>query len=127
MSRAEIAWKLSPSVVKVVAPIRKNLGEAGYSEDKRAFQDFMCGYFNADDGCTTEQGSSISPVVHPTKAGWKCLKVRWAFPGAGKSGGLRLAVAVHCDEKRVNLVGAWIRKDEPAAAAFDSAFLNPSV
>ncbi len=122
----EITWKLSPEVVKGVAPIRKTLGEDGYANDKRAFQIFMCNYFNGDHGgCSREQGNSIRPVAYPTEAGWKCLKVRWAYPGSGRSGGLRLAVAVRCDELKVNLVGVWVRSTDPGAAEFAKAFKNP--
>ncbi|HEX4382081.1 MAG TPA: hypothetical protein VH083_04005 [Myxococcales bacterium] len=70
-----------------------------------------------------KQGSSISPMKSSaTAAGGKRLKVRWAMPGSGKSGGLRLAVAVYCKEKHVKIAGAWLRTDNPSDDAFDAAF-----
>jgi len=39
--------------------------------------------------------------MHYKPEGGKVLKVRWALPGSGKSGSLRLVVVACCDEKRV--------------------------
>jgi hypothetical protein len=125
VTRAQIAWKLSADVVAFVGPIRVKLGEEAYHQDKRSLQDFLSAYFSANGGCTREQGGSISPLGCPTKPGWKCLKVRWAPPGTGKSGGVRLAVAVHCTDRRVNVVGAWMRRDAPNDAEFAAALEDP--
>jgi hypothetical protein len=56
-----------------------------------------------------------------TELGGKCLKVRWGVPGCGKSGGLRLAVVVYCDQKRVKLAGAWNRSSDPSDSDFEEA------
>jgi hypothetical protein len=125
VTRDEITWKLSPQVVRKVAPIRTQLGEDGYKEDKHAFQDFLCGYFSSDNKCTKEQGKGISPLGCPTKAAWKCLKVRWSSIGMGKSSGLRIAVAVHCKDKRVNLLRAWDRNENPSDEDFATALKDP--
>lgn len=117
-----ITWELRRNAAGVVDKVRRLLGEENYEEDKRALRGFLCNYFSAgDNGCSEKQGKSISPLGGgPT--GWKRLKVRWAWPGSGKSKGLRLAVAVHCAERRVVLVQGWIRRDDPAEGEFSTAF-----
>ena len=127
VARHEVTWKLSPKVLATVAPIRKQMGESEYKEDREAFQDYLCGYFSSDNGCTKELGRGISPTGCPTKAGWKCLKVRWSSPGTGKSGGLRLAVTVNCKEKLVNVLRAWNRDENPANEDFEAVFKDPEL
>ena len=83
------------------------------------FQDFMCAYFNMGD-CSKEQGDAISPLGGAPD-GWKAFKVRWGYPGCGKSGGVRLAVIVNCADLRVKLVGAWWRADNPGESDFKAA------
>ena len=46
--------------------------------------------------------------------GGKALKVRWAYPGCGESGSLRLVVVAYCDERRVHIAQAFDRRDNPA-------------
>jgi hypothetical protein len=82
-----------------------------YEQDKQALQEFLCGYFSTGD-CRNAQGSSISPMKASPKGG-KVLKVRWAYPGCGKSGSLRLVVVAYCDEKRVHIAQAFARRDDP--------------
>jgi len=125
VTRVEITWKLSPDVVALVGPIRDKLGEEAYHQDKRSLQEHLSAYFTAEKGCTREQGDSISPIGCPSKPGWKCLKVRWAPPGTGRSGGLRLAVAVHCTDRRVHVLGAWMRRDAPGDAEFAAVLRDP--
>lgn len=57
-------------------------------------------------------GKSISPMK-ATPRGGKVLKVRWAYPGCGKSGSLRLIVVAYCREKRVHIAQALDRRDDP--------------
>ncbi len=46
--------------------------------------------------------------------GGKVLKVRWAYPGCGKSGSLRLVVVAYCEEKRVHIAQAFDRRENPS-------------
>ncbi len=80
-----------------------------YGEQKQALKEFLCSYFSATT-CDRQQGNSISPVA-ATGAGGKVLKVRWGLPGQGKSGGLRLVIVAYCDERRVVIAQASLRKD----------------
>ena len=112
-------WEVCMPARPVIRAVRDLLGESGYVLDKQAFQDFMCAYFNAGD-CSKEQGAAISPVGGaPT--GWKAFKVRWGYPGCGKSGGIRMAVVVNCERRHVKVAGAWWRSDDPTEAAFAKA------
>ncbi|MCB9872264.1 MAG: hypothetical protein H6837_20585 [Planctomycetes bacterium] len=52
----------------------------------------------------------------------KGLKVRFGYPGCGKSGGLRLAVLAYCSDHLVKIAGAWIRREDPDDDDLDDAF-----
>lgn len=80
----------------------------------------MSGYFSGDEGCTTRQGKTISPLG-ATSDGGKLLKVRWMMPGCGKSGGLRFAFVAYCERRTVVLCRGWVRKEDPDDADFETA------
>ena len=82
-----------------------------YAQDKQALKEFLCGYFSSGD-CRNAQGNSISPLK-ATPLGGKVLKVRWAYPGCGKSGSLRLIVVAYCEQKRVHIAQAFDRRQDP--------------
>jgi len=94
--------------------LRQKMTDDEYEQDKQALKEFLCGYFSTGD-CRSAQGSSICPVK-ATPRGGKVLKVRWAYPGCGKSGSLRLVVVAYCDEKRVVIAQAFARRDDPTDA-----------
>jgi hypothetical protein len=108
---AEVTWELSAAALKAVAPIRKQLGDNGYEKDKQALRTTLCEYFSSSTDCVSK-GLNISPIGKTPRSG-KVLKARWAFPGCGKSGGLRLCVVAYCGDKRVRVASAVRRKDEP--------------
>ncbi len=123
MKPSDITWEVLEAAWPEIERLRRQMTVEAYEEDKRRLQAYLCNYFNSDDGrgCDAKQGKAISPVGFATGEGGKCLKVRWALPGHGKSGGLRLAVVAYCDDKRVKLAGAWLRRDDPADADFAAA------
>jgi len=82
---------------------------------------FLCDYFTSKDACHVKQGTSISPVRCEVQQA-KGLKVRFGFPGCGKSGGLRLAVLAFCETKQVKIAGAWLRREDPDAEDLHDAF-----
>jgi len=84
-------------------------------------REFLCDYFSAHDSCIEKQGKSISPVKCGIPKA-KGLKVRFGYPGCGKSGGLRLAVLAYCENKHVRIAGAWERKEDPGSDDLDRAF-----
>lgn len=96
---------------KLLFELREQMTPEQYDQDKRALQEFLCGYFSSGE-CTNALGDSISPLKATPKGG-KVLKVRWALPGTGKSGSLRLVVVAYCDEKRVHIAQAFRRSDNP--------------
>ena len=62
--------------------------EEEFKATREALKKYLCHYFS--NGTCNTAGSGISPMGATPKGG-KILKVRWAMPGCGKSGGLRLA------------------------------------
>jgi hypothetical protein len=89
---------------------------AEFQSSKESLKKFLCSYFT-NGNCTEAQGNSIR-CIGATHGGGKILKVRWAVPGCGKSGGLRLSVVVYCEKRRVVIAEAFIRKDDPADREF---------
>ena len=119
--RGEIEWWVLPKAATVFAELRAAMGSEAYEQDKARLQDFLCAYFSVGT-CTDRQGNSIAPMRSTaTGKGGKCLKVRWATPGSGKSGGLRLAVVAYCDRKLVKVAGAWHRRENPSDDDFFTA------
>lgn len=107
----EITWQIGKKS-KGISAYRKAVGELEYEAQKKSLRDFLCAYFDSDH-CDNKLGDSVSPLG-ASKAGAKVLKVRWLFPGSGKSGGLRLAVMVFCKQRRVVIAEAWVRKINPS-------------
>jgi hypothetical protein len=103
-------WQLGGKAT-LLFELRQQMSPEDYEADKRALQEFLCGYFSAGD-CCNAQGSSICPVK-ATPRGGKVLKVRWAYPGCGKSGSMRLVVVAYCEEKRVVIAQAFDRRQNP--------------
>jgi hypothetical protein len=120
IQRAEIEWRVLPKARSLLSDLRSAMGKQ-YEEEKARLQDFLCAYFSQGT-CTDRQGNSIAPIKSSlTAKGGKVLKVRWATPGSGKSGGLRLAVIVYCEQKLVKVAGAWHRRDDPSDEDFLAA------
>lgn len=97
------------------------LGDESYDALKASLKAFVSDYFSTVANCDAKQGKSISPVKSGVD-GAKGLKVRFGFPGCGKSGGLRLAILAFCSERLVKIAGAWIRSDDPDDEDIGSAF-----
>lgn len=112
-------WSIVPTA-NGLKEAREKIGEESYSKSKAALKTYLCNYFSTGKDCTEKQGVAISPVGATPKGG-KILKVRWALPGCGKSGGLRLAVVAYCSELRVVIAEAFLRKDDPSDADFATA------
>jgi hypothetical protein len=117
LTPSDITWEVLQGCRSNIGELKRLLGSR-YEESKEALQETLCDYFNG--GNCDYKGMQISPIG-ATKSGGKCLKVRWALPGGGKSGGLRIAVVGYCDTKRVKLAGMWVRKDDPSDEEFANA------
>ena len=107
-------WELLQSAGNAEA--REAFSEEYFKESKNALQKYLCNYFSTGE-CNFAFGKSICPMG-ATPGGGKILKVRWALPGGGKSGGLRLCVVVYCKKRRVVIAEAFLRKDDPPTQAF---------
>ena len=103
-------WQLGGKA-KLLFELQQQMSPEEQDQNRRALQEFLCGYFSSGD-CNNSLGDSISPLKATPKGG-KVLKVRWALPGSGKSGSLRLVVVAYCDEKRVHIAQAFLRRDDP--------------
>jgi hypothetical protein len=114
--RGDIDWKIRRRASSHLAEYRDAVGEASYMAQRRSLQEWLCLYFNGRTGCESKWGN-ISPICS-TKDGGKALKVRWAGPACGKSGGLRLAIVAYCNIRRVDVAGAWMRKEDPDSDEF---------
>ena len=111
-------WQVGGNA-RLLIDLRQQMTPEQYAEEKRALQEFLCGYFSSGD-CNHSLGDSISPLKATAKGG-KVLKVRWALPGSGKSGSLRLVVVAYCDERRVHIAQAFNRRDNPTDDDFREA------
>ncbi|MBI1383007.1 MAG: hypothetical protein GC161_18200 [Planctomycetaceae bacterium] len=100
--RDSIQWGIGPDAITANDGLRVLLGPTTFNATRNAFRQFLSAYFHSEAQCKKEQGASISPLAGGA-TGWKRLKVRWRYPGAGKSGGLRVLVSVNCAERRVIL------------------------
>ncbi|WP_417748735.1 hypothetical protein [Rosistilla oblonga] len=104
---------------RLLIELRQQMTADQYESNKQALKEFLCGYFSSGD-CNRALGDSISPLKATAKGG-KVLKVRWALPGSGKSGSLRLVVVAYCHEKRVHIAQAFNRRDNPSGDDFREA------
>ena len=111
-------WQIGGDATLLIE-LRQQMSPDDYEMEKRALQEFLCGYFSTGD-CSNAQGDSISPLKATAKGG-KVLKVRWGLPGAGKSGSLRLVVVAYCEQKRVHIAQAFSRRDNPSDDDFRDA------
>lgn len=117
-----VTWKTCSKAAAEFDEVKHLLKDDGYSDWVRDLKEALCNYFASNDSkCTRKQGSSVAPIASGVD-GAKGLKVRFGFPGCGKSGGLRIGVLAYCERRLVKFAGAWIRKDDPADDEFQQAF-----
>ena len=112
----KITWCVLKHAREALIPIRRELGEANYDEEKRAIKELFCQYINTAEKCAVK-GVGIFPIGS-TRGKGKTFKMRWSIAGCGKSGGLRLAVVAYCAEKTVKIAGGWLRKEDPSDDEF---------
>jgi len=113
-------WILSPKATEL-RQLRDRWNDDQYEKQKQAIKNFLCAYFSTHGDCRNRQGNSIVPIMATPKGG-KVLKMRWAFPGCGKSGGLRLVVVAYCDKRRVVIAEGVARRD-----SLPSEFISDAV
>jgi hypothetical protein len=116
----DIHWAVLADAARELRVLRKSLSADEYFEQVEALKAFLCSYFNSDRQCMHKM-HGIAPLGGMPCKG-KTFKVKWGLPGGGKSTGIRMAVVVHCDTKRVRIVAAWLRRDDPTDDEFASAF-----
>lgn len=111
-------WQLGKHAT-LLFELRKKMTPEEYEQDKLSLKKFLCAYFSSGE-CRNALGNSICPLKATPKGG-KVLKVRWAYPGCGKSGSLRLVVVAYCDELRVHIAQAFDRRDNPTDEEIEDA------
>ncbi|MBZ0150274.1 MAG: hypothetical protein K8J09_01990 [Planctomycetes bacterium] len=121
MQPHDISWVICEAARATADTLRAELGDSRYQEVRIALKEFLCDYFSSVAACDNKLGKSISPVKCGMP-GAKGLKVRFGYPGCGKSGGLRLAVLAFCQKRLVKIAGAWTRSVDPDDDDFDEAF-----
>jgi hypothetical protein len=113
-------WEVSPT--KGMPDAKSAFSPEKYRNSTNSLKEFLCQYFSSGD-CNEAMGDAISPMGG-LPGGWKILKVRWALPGSGKSGSLRLVLLVHCELRRVHVAEAFVRKDDPKSSEVMDAARN---
>ena len=108
---ADGKWLVANQAI-LLFDLQQRMTHEDYELDKLALKEFLCGYFSSGE-CRSSQGNSICPLKS-SPSGGKVLKVRWAYPGCGKSGSLRLVVVAYCEEKRVVIASAFDRRQDPS-------------
>ena len=121
----EIRWTVLVEAARQLRVLRKSLSEDEYLTQVRALKEFLCGYFSSDRKCMSKM-HGIAPLGHMATGTGKAFKVKWGLPGGGKSSGIRMAILVECEAKKVFVVAAWLRRDDPSDAEFAEAFRNHS-
>jgi hypothetical protein len=116
---AAVTWFLTRQCRDDIKHVRSILGE-DYARNVAKLREMLCDYFSGDTGYSAPMGFSISTLGSACRTD-KLLKVRWMRPGSGKSGGLRFAIVAFCDSMKVVLCRAWVRRDDPSSADFETA------
>jgi hypothetical protein len=103
------SWSIIYAETSVLADVHRRLGDPLYQEQKLGIKELFCGYVEAHPSCDSKLGKSISPMAR-TKKGYKVFKFRWALPGSGKSGGLRLILVANCEARQITVASAYDRR-----------------
>jgi hypothetical protein len=105
-----IKWVLTAAAQHDIRERGLPIKPVEYEIEKRAIQRTLANYF---DQTLCESKASQIARVGTTDDGGKVLKMRWARPGQGKSGGFRLIVVAYCEASQVTLCRIFDRKQEP--------------
>lgn len=119
----EINWRITRTARMLQAPFRSDdlMDHEAFQASKQALKELIVEYINSDGHCHEKMGDTVSPMGAAPDGG-KAYKIRWALPGGGRSGGLRIAIVMFCATKTVEVRGMWSRRDKPSNADFDAAF-----
>lgn len=116
----DIHWTVLAEAHRELRALRRSVTEEAYRSQVDALKEFLCAYFNSGVDCLQKM-TGIMPLGGMPGSG-KAFKVRWALAGGGKSSGLRMAVSAICETRRVRIVGAWLRRDDPTDDELVDAF-----
>jgi hypothetical protein len=115
------AWQASPSAKR---ELKKILGVDDLSNFRdKIGQILCCDYYPATLG--RSKAANVNPIVCGIPHG-RGFKMRWAYPGCGKSGGIRLGILALCKARRIIVALACKRMQDPADSEFADAFSGAS-
>ncbi len=107
----DLRWEVLPDARAVFEEVLSQVSPEWARQSRTGLREHICAYFSTSSSCDVK-GVGISPMGSGPKG--KVFKVKWALPGMGKRGGLRLAILAMCPERHIVLAGAWVRRDEPS-------------
>lgn len=114
-----VKWEVLPPARKVHAQLHAHLSADMAKDSVDGLRKLLCAYFSERDNC---DGKAIGVFpMGSTPCGDRAFKVRWKVPGAGKSGGLRLAIVAKCPSRHIVVAAAWPRDTDPDDADFAAA------
>ncbi len=113
LDSSDITWIVAASARAALDELRDTLGPKWYDDTKHALREVVTDFINAHGACDQRQGSSVA-CIGSTDEGHKVLKVRCALMGAGKSGGLRVALSADCVARRIGVVLVERRRESPS-------------
>jgi hypothetical protein len=119
ISAINVTWLVGYHARAEIQRERKTLHDHDYNDQRDALREYLCAYFNSEDGCL-HNTRSISPI-DGAPPGLKAFKVRWGRPGQGKSGGYRLVIVADCINHRVAVQSFIARREEPTDAEIEEA------
>lgn len=113
---SDISWKVAPVArAEIDQDIVDKYGEDVYFNDLvPAFKNQVTAYIQVHERCDRKIGRTITPLGR-TAAGGKLFKARLGMPGEGKSGGLRIHLALHCEDRECHVLMAQRRRDTSQA------------
>ena len=114
-------WQATPAARQELAKVYGSEGMAEFRD--KLGKHLCCGYYPATSGRSKAMG--VSPISCGVQDG-RGFKVRWAYPGCGKSGGIRMAILALCPARRIIIAFACKRKEDPADKEVDRAFEGAS-
>ena len=125
LSEDDVRWMVAaPTYLELQEGVIAQVGERAYHEELVPdLRRLVLAYIDVHDRCDGTIGKTFRPLG-ATKTGGKLFKVRLGVPGQGKSGGLRVLLALHCEDRECRvLLARWRRdasnRDEELAADRD--------
>jgi hypothetical protein len=104
--------------------LTRALGTGDLSAFRKSLGKLLCqAYYPTTQGRSKALG--VNPIACKVPKG-RGFKVRWNYPGCGKSGGLRLGILALCESARIIIACAIRRNEDPSEDQLEKAFSDAS-